>query len=264
MKLIMIILAFYGSVSWANINSQDIKNKKLEVGEELRYVVSYAFIKIGEVKIKVKDKHVVNGKEVYEVAAYIDSYPGLPFVDLHQIYESRLMKNYFPSFFRGLVKHKDHTSYTEYHFIYEDNKIEVKKGRYDPDEVWVDSVLTAEKEYQDGLSLFFYARMNSGVEKSVSVPCFVNEEKVYTDITFYKKVTPVEIDAVNYDIACVRLDGRTDFVSIFGLTGYFEGWFTNDEASIPVVARMKVIIGNIKLELVEWKRKDWQPPKFIQ
>ena len=53
-----------------------------------------------------------------------------------------------------------------------------------------------------------------------------------------------------------------DFISIFGLTGYFEGWFSNDEASIPIVAKMKVLIGNITLELKSWKREGWIPPKY--
>ena len=59
----------------------------------------------------------------------------------------------------------------------------------------------------------------------------------------------------------MRLDGSTDFISVFGLTGYFEGWFSNDEASIPIVAKMKVIIGNVTLKLKSWKRAGWNPPK---
>jgi hypothetical protein len=81
-------------------------------------------------------------------------------------------------------------------------------------------------------------------------------------LIFYNEVTDVSVDAADYDIECVRLDSETNFIGIFGLTGYFVGWFTNDEASIPVVANMKVIIGNIKLKLVKWKREGWMPPKY--
>ena len=151
---------------------------------------------------------------------------------------------------------------TDLPFNYEDQKVRIKKGRFNPSKTWTDSVGTAEKEFQDGLSIFYYARMNFGTSKSENIPCFVNEKKVNTKINFYNKVIPVEIDAVDFKVACLRLDGETEFVSIFGLTGYFEGWFTNDEASIPVVAHMKVLIGNIKLELKRWKREGWKPPKF--
>ena len=73
----------------------------------------------------------------------------------------------------------------------------------------------------------------------------------------------MDIDAVDYDIACVRLDGETEFRGIFGLTGYFEGWFSDDESAVPIVAKMQVIIGSIKLELKQWKKKGWMPPKYI-
>jgi hypothetical protein len=104
--------------------------------------------------------------------------------------------------------------------------------------------------------------MNLGTNKSENVPCFVNEKYVTTKINFYTDIQRVEIDAEDYDIACLRLDGRMDFISIYGLTGYFEGWFSNDEASIPIVAKMKVFLGNVKLELKQWKREGWKPPKY--
>ncbi len=237
-------------------------NKSLSVGEELTYVVSYSLADLGEVKIKIRDKKVIDGKTYYSTIAYIDSYSGVPFVNLHQTYESNVTSDYYSHYFRGVNKEEKPYTYTEYFFNYNNNKVRVKKGRFNPAKVWTDSIGSIDKLYQDGLSIFYYARMNSGQNKSVDVPCLVTEKKVVTKINFYKEVVDASIDAVDYDIECVRLDGEMDFISIFGLTGYFEGWFTNDEASIPVVAKMKVIIGNIRLELVKWKREGWKPPKF--
>ena len=261
---IFIILCFISPCKnlKAAVNFSFQSDKSLSVGEELTYLVSYSLVKLGEVKIKIRDKKTVNGKTYYNTIAYIDSYSGIPFVTLHQTYESNVSSDYYSYFFRGISKEEEPFTYTEYYFNYDEKKIRVKKGRFKPAKVWTDSTGTIEKFYQDGLSIFYYARMNSGQNKSVDVPCFVTEKKVTTKINFYKEVTDVSIDAVDYDIACVRLDGEMDFISIFGLTGYFEGWFTNDEASVPVVANMKVLIGNVRLELVKWKREGWQPPQF--
>jgi len=236
--------------------------KKLLPGEELNYVVSYSFINLGEVKIRVKDKKTINGRNYYNAIAYIDSYDGIPFVNLHQIYESKVNQDYYSDFFRGIVKSDEYTTYTEYYFNYSDSEIRIKRGKFSPKELWIDSTTSAEKQFQDGLSIFFFARMFSGKNNSMLVPCFVNEQKVHTRVNFYEDIIPVSIDAINYDVECVRLDGEMDFISIFGLTGYFEGWFSNDEASIPIVANMKVIIGNITLELKSWKREGWTPPKY--
>jgi len=237
-------------------------DKKLLPGEELNYVVSYSFIILGEVKIRVKDKKTINGRNYYNAIAYIDSYDGIPFVNLHQIYESKVNQDYYSDFFRGIVKGEEYTTYTEYYFDYSDSKIRIKKGKFSPRELWVDSTTSVEKQFHDGLSIFFFARMLSGKKNSMLLPCLVNEQKVHTKINFYDNIIPVSIDAINYNVECVRLDGEMDFISIFGLTGYFEGWFSNDEASIPIVANMKVLIGNITLELKSWKREGWTPPKY--
>lgn len=246
------------------INATIVSDKNILVGEEINYVVKYSFISLGEVRIKVINQKERNGKFYYNTIAYINSYSGIPFVSLHSTYESKVSENLYSLFFRGIDKKKEFTVYTEYYFDYTNNKLRVLKGKVSPPEVWTDSTTTTEFKYQDGLSIFYYARMNSGQDKSVSVPCFVSEDKVFTEINFYKGTHNISINAVDYQIRTTRLDGRTDFISIFGLTGYFEGWFSDDNAAVPIVANMKVIIGNIRLELISWKRSDgWRPPKYM-
>ncbi len=244
------------------IKSGFFSEKKFQVGEELTYVVKYSVMNLGEVRIRVKDKKTINGRTFYVTYAYIDSYSGIPFVDLHQIYESYVDQNLYSDYFKALIIGDEYTSYTEYNFDHDKDLIHVEKGKVNPPQVWTDSTASVDKNYQDGLSIFFYARMNTGHQKSVKIPCFVTEDTVYTKLNFYTKTEGISIDEVDYDIACVRLDGETDFISVFGLTGYFEGWFTADEAAVPVIAKMKVIIGNITLELKSWKREGWNPPKF--
>ena len=128
--------------------------------------------------------------------------------------------------------------------------------------LWLDSTTYIKHRMQDGLSILFYARMNFGEQRTVTIPCFVNEKEEKTVINFFNESEPVSIDAVDYDIDCRRLDGRTDFVSIYGLTGDFEGWFSNDSFSVPILAKMNVIIGSINLELIKWNDKLWNPPSF--
>jgi hypothetical protein len=41
----------------------------------------------------------------------------------------------------------------------------------------------------------------------------------------------------------------------------FEGWFSDDDARIPIRAKMKVIIGKVDIQLVRWKRANWSPPQ---
>jgi hypothetical protein len=95
----------------------------------------------------------------------------------------------------------------------------------------------------------------------MNIPTLINEERANTYIDFASRRTSVEIDAVEYPIDVVSFDGAADFVGIFGLTGDFEGWFSNDVARVPIMAKMKVIVGNITIELMRWTREGWNPPK---
>ena len=82
--------------------SHNSLKKQLEVGEDLTYVVKYAFLNLGEIRFKVVGKEIINGIPVFKTVAYIDSYEGLPFVTIHQVYESFIDSSYFPlSFVRN-------------------------------------------------------------------------------------------------------------------------------------------------------------------
>ena len=236
------------------------KEDKLFLGEDLTYVVKYAFFNLGEVRIKVLEKTNINNTTVYKTIAYIDSYPDLPFVSLHQIYESYIDSSLFPvKFFAEIFG--DDTVFVEYNFR-DRSRTTMKKGKYNGSRLWLDSTTYINHRMQDGLSLLFYARMNFGKNQTLSVPCFVNEKEETTTINFYTEPEPVSIEAVDYEINCLYLDGRTDFVSVYGLTGDFEGWFSNDNFSVPISAKMNVLIGSINLELIKWNEKLWNPPSY--
>jgi hypothetical protein len=256
----VLIFAFGFSQTDKNIKNQYAK-KTIEVGEEIVYVVKYLSFEIGEIKLVVQKENVSGSDTTYSAIAYINSYEGIPFVDLHQIYETVFDTDQTSKYFKGSIL-SDDTTFTEYHFNEDKHNIRILKGRERTNDIWTDSTAVYDKEYQDGLSLFYFARMRTGQQKNVKVPVFINEKYEKTYINFYNEVEDIDIDAVDYDISCVRLDGETEFRGIFGLTGYFEGWFSNDQYAVPIIAKMEVIIGSITLELISWKKKGWMPPKF--
>lgn len=241
-------------------DKKEAQSEKLFIGEDLTYVVKYAFFNLGEVRFKVLEKTKLNNVTVYKTIAYIDSYPDLPFVKLHQIYESYIDSSLFPLKFFARIFGND-TVFVKYNFI-GDKKVMMQKGKLGGKKLWLDSTASTTHRMQDGLSILYYARTNFGKNRTVSVPCFVNEKEEVTVLNFYNENEPVSIDAVDYQIDCLRLDGYTDFVSVYGLTGEFEGWFSNDSFSVPIRARMNVIIGSINLELIKWNEKLWNPPSY--
>ncbi len=257
----IVIVFLFGFSITNNQKAFQSNLKKIEVGEEITYVVKYLAFEIGEIKLTVRKEQIENNDTLYNAIAHINSYDGIPFVNLHQIYETKFDTKQISHYFKGSILSED-TTYTKYYFNKSKNNIHIVKGRERTNEIWTDSTILHERDYQDGLSLFYFARMRTGQQKTVHAPVFINEKYEKTFINFYNEVEDMDIDAVDYDIACVRLDGETEFRGIFGLTGYFEGWFSNDEYAVPIVAKMQVIIGSITLELKEWKKKGWMPPKY--
>jgi hypothetical protein len=260
--VVLISITVLGFVFEHESDSNELGSKRIEVGEDITYVVKYLAFEIGEIRLKVLKEILEDKDTIYSAIAYIDSYDGIPFVDLHQIYETKFDKKLISHYFKGTIFDED-TTFTEYFFNRNKKNIHIIKGRQSTKKIWKDTLAAYDRDYQDGLSLFYFARVNTGQQKKVNVPVFINEKYEKTYINFYKEVEDMDIDAVDYDIACVRLDGETEFRGIFGLTGYFEGWFSNDENAVPIVAKMQVIIGSIKLELKQWKKKGWMPPKYV-
>jgi hypothetical protein len=256
-------LAVYGYTQ-VDLNKNDVhpgkSSKKLFVGEDLTYVVKYAFFNLGEVRFKVLEKTKINNKSVYKTVAYIDSYPDLPLVSLHQIYESYIDSTLFPlKFFAKIFR--DDTVFVEYIFT-QASKVKMKKGKYGSSKLLIDSTANTNHRLQDGLSILFFTRMKIGERRIDSVRCFVNEKEEITVLNLYNEREPVSIDAVEYEVDCLRLKGKTDFVSVYGLTGEFEGWFSNDSFSVPIRAKMNVIIGSVNLELIKWNENLWKPPLY--
>ena len=147
-----------------------------------------------------------------------------------------------------------------YTFDYQRHAAILEKGRYDT-AVTKRDTLRVERVYQDGLSLFFFARDQLFSGRSQTVPTMINEKPAVTRINFSGKRDEVEIDAVDYPVDVVSFEGTADFTGIYGMSGDFEGWFSNDEARIPILAKMKVIIGSVTIELTRWTRTGWSPPR---
>jgi hypothetical protein len=229
-------------------------------GEDLVYNVRYGFIDLGQVRIKIVG--IVRGKSslAFEGKAIIDSYPKVPFVDLHAIYESLIDSGMFSRRFLGRQKDNGEWDFSRYNFDYPDKRVLIEVGTHDSVVVKRDT-LALETAYHDGLSLFFYARAKLFSGLKVNVPTVIKEQKVSTYIDFKGERTSVDLDAVDYPVDVVRFDGNMEFVGIFGLTGGFEGWFSNDEARIPIQAKMKVLIGSVTMELMKWTRPGWNPPR---
>jgi hypothetical protein len=239
--------------------------RMLSVGEELEYSVHYSFFDIGKIVFKVTEKEVRKGRTVYHASAWMDSNPSLTWlVDLHVRFHGEIDQD---AFSYGWVS-EDSTSkkvtYRKMIFDYENHKMYFSWMEKFPSgeqkQLGADTIAIT-KRCQDGLSLFYYAREHVLEKMHKDIPTFIDTNEVMTKINFGVERGEEEIEAVDFPVDVIKLEGRADFEGIFGLTGGFDGVFSNDVASIPITARLKVILGSVRVELRKWKRGDWIPPK---
>jgi hypothetical protein len=236
----------------------------LQVGEELRYRVSYWFFGLGEIRLKLTDRFEKDGQTRYHAEVQIDSYHGTPFVNLHEFYETEFDTGLYAHHFEGRWLDDTTWHYVKYDFCYDSNKVFIERGIYNPPTVNGYDTVDIKGRYQDGLSLLYFARGYAGSGMKMVIHTFIREKKGRTYFDYTDETSDQDIDSVSYPIDVRHFEGEADWVGIFGLTGGFEGWFSNDDARVPIVARMKVIIGSVKIQLQDWKREGWIPPRHIE
>lgn len=255
MKKILSIVFLFFLFNRSFVLSQDVWTP----GEYLEYEVSFLGIKLGTIKVETVKEENLNGKNVYYAKATMQSNPGIPFVSLYAIFNSWMDKSMGFSYqFVGNTKTSDGWLYNKITFDYENKKI--TNRHWLNDSLITNDVFEATGKINDGCSLFFFARKYADIKKTVKVPTFI-DGKFITTINFVGRREPVKIDAISYPVQTIYLDGRADWQGVYGLSGYFEGWFSDDYARIPIKAHMNVYVGKVLIELKKWKRDSWKPPK---
>ncbi len=252
---ILVLLLFISSGTFS-------QSEVLYPGEELYYEVNYSFINIGWAKFNTEK---VIGKENFFICkAKLKSNNSLPLIDVDydfiseiELKDKKIITHRFTAYqYKGSKK-----SILICDFNYDSSFIIIKKTGYDNNSE-IDKRINTSTWFQDGLSIFYFARTNTNKDQTEYVPVMMHTDTSLMKIDFSSKKTSIEISEIDYDIASVYLEGFSYFKAVFGLTGDFSGWFSYDEARIPLKAKLQVEIGSITLELKSWKRGSWQPPRY--
>lgn len=260
MKKTCLILLFF--ILILNLTSQSPADENVEpeiqwqVGEELVYSVKWSFVHLGTLRLQVLNSDSIHGRPVYHCRIYIDSNPSLPFVNIHDIYDSFIdAEGVYSHIFLSYEKKKDHVLYTRYDFDYPNHRIHIRieKQRGIDSEVVLDSTAYIPDKVLDSLSMLFFARamVKNQADLDVSVFAYNNFEKTRINFTGEERSLKIhDIRTKSY-----YLDGRLKFIGIAGVKEDFKGWFSPDGQSVPLKAKMKAFIGSVTIELKEWS--DW-------
>lgn len=256
---LVIVCVFSTTVFALNPNQLNFKWK---VGEELIYSVKWTFINLGELKLTVLNRDTLNHRPVYHCRIYIDSNPSLPFVNIHDIYDSYIdAEQIYSHVFLSYEQKSDYILYTQYTFDYVQGivKIRIEKRHQNEFESVLDSVVVIPDKVQDSLSMLFFARAMAKNNLQMDMPVFAYNKFERTSINFTGEKK--ETKANDQKIMAYYLEGHLKFVGIAGVKEDFKGYFSTDRQGIPLKAYMKAFIGSVKIELEEWK--NWEEDSIL-
>ena len=229
-----------------------------EKGEELLYEVSWTFIKLGTIRIRSFPN--------YTAQAHIDSYDGLPFVDLHSIHETVMDSGFYSIGSRSVEKKGNEWWGLNYVYDVPAHRLVVEET-FQKDTLLPaysrkvrDTLQLTATRFVDGLSIGFFPRSLIHTSKTLDVPTVLYGKQGITTFRFANKKTTQNIDVEDDPVRVIELEGTTNVEGIFGMTGDFTGWFSDDDAAVPIKGKLKVLIGSVTVELIGWRRAGWNPP----
>jgi len=226
--------------------------------EEYVYEVRWTLFRLGTIRIRSYGN--------LEAKAWIDSYD-IPFVNLHSIYYTRMDSSFFSLGGYSIDKGAQGWEGLNYIPDWSGKKLMVEQIRQTDASsepyyrLMTDTLDLTSSRFVDGLSIGFLPRLLVHSRQFVKVPTVLNGKSGTTTFLFEGKVTQESIEALDEPVRVVEVKGNTSAEGIYGMTGDFTGWFSDDDAAVPIKGKLKVLIGNVTVELIRWKRGDWTLPQ---
>ena len=230
-----------------NTKFRKINNQAFKVGEELRYRVHYGFIDAGEAKLKVKaSDRKVNGRSLIHVEGTGTSISAFDwFFKVRDRYESYLdAEGIFPWLFIRRVHEGGFVINQDYTFLQHQKKVDNGQGQ----------TFEVPDHVQDMISSFYYARTidfsNAKAGDVFTIPIF------YDNTNYPMKIKFLGREVVNVRMGkfrCLKFAPIVEQGRVFKSEDDMTVYVTYDQNKIPLLARAKVVVGSIKMEVVEYK-----------
>jgi hypothetical protein len=222
-------------------------NTAFEGGEKLRYKVRYGLIKGGEASmtinsVAVGDTYLLHIEAVAKTTGVVgamftiyDTYES--YVDIYSGYPVKSVRN---------IKENSYTSYNEVLFFREQGFLRsLKSGDH-----------KAPKHIFDILSAFYYARRHLFSHR-------LKKDEIIDLYTFFDdEFFPIKVKFKNIEkvrtkfgrIPCLRFIPLLGKDSPFKKEEQFQVWVTADDNYIPVKIRVKLPVGSLKCDIIDFDK----------
>ena len=225
-----------------------VPNKAFQDGEFLKYKFAYGIMNAGEATLEAKKvKKKIQNRDILHIVGRGYSISAFDwFFKVRDKYETYLdEEGVFPWLFVRRIEEGGYKKEQDYKFFQDKEKVvDVRK----------------EKEYkvphgvQDMISSFYYARTidysKAKKDEVFEFQSFVDGE-VYPIRIKYAGLKTIKVDAGKFE--CMVFHPAVQEGRIFKEDCDLTVYITNDENKIPILAKAKVLVGSIRMELIDYK-----------
>jgi hypothetical protein len=238
---------FDGRKDGQSTSFRTVKNNSFKVGEELTYRMHYGFIDAGEAKLKIKstDKKI-QGRDLIHVEGTGRSLGAFDwFFKVRDRYESYIDKEgVFPWVFIRRVHEGGYEVSQDYTFYQHKQKVKTQEGK----------TFDVPETVQDMISSFYRARTidfsNAKKGDLFTINTFLDDELYPLQIKFIGRET---IRLRKGKFKCMKFVPVVMSGRIFKNEDALHVWITDDKNKIPILAKAKILVGSIKMELTDYK-----------
>jgi hypothetical protein len=216
------------------------------------YEVSYGFLTLGTVEVKLIPDVEWEGERYYRLDMSIVSNPTIPFVGDRRIRYSSLFQ----------VEDGMHRDRRFWRDDLHDGEQERTLVDFDRD---LGKVYFAERgEPTDTLDLvepaiggsliFMHSRSYAERPDPYLLEVYVEDERAQITASGSSKVEKRSYKAFDGPVPTYLSAGTTNVNGPFGFSGNFKSWFSTDDLRVPLEAWVKIFIGNVKVKLIHYER----------
>lgn len=238
-----------------SINPPPTVTDILSVREEFTYAVHYGFFNLGTITLEILEDTNYRGEPAQYLFYKIKSNRGIPLVGYKERnYHTYMAHNdttfYGLKFWTDSV-HDNLYEETLYDYNYENQKL----FTYEEGEA-VDT-LELLQPADSGPSFFYFARLHAGTDHKVNYPIYISHEKGNVELQNSSNIEMYSSEAFpGEDVEVFRTRGYADVDGPFGFSGHIDAIFMADDLRIPLEARVRVWVGNVRVRLIEYESKE--------
>jgi hypothetical protein len=234
-----------------------------QAGEVLQYKVKWTIFRLGTVTLRTFRDSTCKGPNDYKVSFYAVSNPDIAIIGVRGYFESTMdAVSLVSKRLWGLEQSGEKFIETRATLNEETGRLTYSVVDKNTDETLHEGTLEDVTTACQSASLLAFARSVSHTVGLYRVPSFVDRQMGTTDIIFRGEREDLEIGPLEAPIRTRVLSGQTKWgegKGVAGFAGDFRGWFSDDDAAVPIRAEAKVIVGSIVVELEKWDRPGWEP-----